>query len=75
MNRTARTWLISFGLLVLAGIAGFTVSSTAPRESSRIPPMESAEKALAHTPNTSEEGKIPEVVIVATRTYPQATAR
>ena len=75
MNRTARTWLIPLGLLVFAGIVGFTVSLNAPSESSQTQPMEPADEAVANTQNTSGEGEIPEVVIVARRTHPKAGSR
>lgn len=75
MNRTARTWLIPLVLLVFAGIVGLTMSSNGPSESSQTQPMEPADEAVANKQNTSGEGEIPEVVIVATRTHPKAGAR
>lgn len=74
MNRTARTWLIPLGLLVFAGVVGFTVSLNAPSESSQTQPLQPADEAAANT-QTSGEGEIPEVVIVARRTHPKAGAR
>ena len=75
MNRTARTCLIPLGLLVFAGIVGFTVSLNAPSESSQTQTMAPPEEAAANTQSTSGEGQIPEVVIMATRTHPKAGAR
>ena len=75
MNRTARTWLISLGSVVFAGIIGFTVSLNLPSETSQTQPMESTDEAAANTRNTSGEGDIPEVVIVARRTHPKVGAR